>query len=58
MGNEQASTFSGIYSNGDSDLLDCLENSSFTSIDFLRFPVLSQASIGMLLLPMQTAFFM
>jgi glucuronoarabinoxylan endo-1,4-beta-xylanase len=34
MGNEQASTFSGIYSNGDSDLLDCLENSSFTSIDF------------------------
>lgn len=34
MGNEQASEFSGIYSNGDSHLLDGLENIATTSLDF------------------------
>jgi glucuronoarabinoxylan endo-1,4-beta-xylanase len=34
MGNEQAFEFTGTYSNGDSNLLDCLDNAAFTSLDF------------------------
>jgi glucuronoarabinoxylan endo-1,4-beta-xylanase len=34
IGTEKTYKFSGIYSNGDSNLLDCLESSSFTSLDF------------------------
>ncbi len=34
LGNEKAFDFSGVYSSGDSDLLDALEDPNTTSIDF------------------------
>jgi glucuronoarabinoxylan endo-1,4-beta-xylanase len=34
MGNEKMHRFTGIYSKEDSDLLDCLEDSSYVSLDF------------------------
>lgn len=34
LGNEKAYGFKGIYSHGDSDLLDCMEDNTYTSIDF------------------------
>jgi len=34
IGSEKMYKFSGVYSNGDSNLLDCLESNLFTSLDF------------------------
>ena len=34
MGNEKMHKFSGVYSHGDSDLLDCLDDVAYTSLDF------------------------
>lgn len=34
VGSEKMYKFSGIYSRGDSDLLDCLDNKDYTSLDF------------------------
>lgn len=34
FGSEKSYKFTGIYSNGDSYLLDCLEDSTYTSLDF------------------------
>jgi len=34
MGNEKMYKFSGVYSSSDSYLLDCLEDSAYTSLDF------------------------
>lgn len=33
-GTEKLFKFTGVYSNGDSNLMDCLEDSSYTSLDF------------------------
>jgi glucuronoarabinoxylan endo-1,4-beta-xylanase len=34
MGSEKMYKFSGVYSRGDSDLLDCFDDAAYTSIDF------------------------
>ena len=36
MGNESMYKFGGVYSKADSDLLDCLESLSYTSLDFTQ----------------------
>ncbi|MDD3166624.1 MAG: hypothetical protein PHN20_04240, partial [Bacteroidales bacterium] len=36
LGNEKQFAFSGVYSEGDSNLMDCLENPAYTSLNFTQ----------------------
>ncbi len=58
MGDEKMFQFGGTYSNGDSNELDCLENISYTSMDYTGVWGLLRHKTGTHLLPTKIVFIM